>query len=396
MLLRLMTFYQVMPQFLDFLHIYASHHGRDRELRFSGFRTDKTLANPISGTVIHELGRSGRRYQLCFNLKTVSLKEQGDWKIRQAVFHHQFDIGQGTQLWIIGDPHASLKRHTAELFPEGKVYPTSFSTVQQGFKSSLEVHLNFAQWATLEWRWHILYLEERAEELTKPARIREKVHIEKLEPESLSDVQNWEERTNDTIMAMESNVNILRLQQKFYRDIVKDDSFPRREQRGCQQTVKSHNSQLEELICETQVQIMRAKVLVKTVADRKTILIQHLQTQHAIVSSKLTVTMYEQADRSAVEAIAVRIVTIVTLIYLPATFSSTFFSTDVVKYQDGEVFSKIALERFLQVTLPLMFLTFVSAGLWFWVEWRRRAQNSRRIRRYFLDLFSQETEKLEP
>ncbi|KZL78222.1 hypothetical protein CT0861_07799 [Colletotrichum tofieldiae] len=396
MLLRLMDFYQVMPQFLDFLHVYASHHGRDRELRFSGFRTDKTLVNPISGTAIHELGRSGRRYQLCFNLKTVSLKEQGDWKIRQAVFHHQFDVGQGTQLWIIGDPHAALKRHTAELFPEGKVYPTNFSTVQQGFKSSLEVHLDFAQWATSEWRWHILHLEERAEELTKPARIREKVHIEKLEPESLSDVQNWEERTNDTIMAMESNVNILRLQQNFYRDIVKDDSFPRKEQRGCQQTVKSHNSQLEELICETQMQIIRAKVLVKTVADRKTILIQHLQTQHAIVSSKLTATMYEQADRSAVEAIAVRIVTIVTLIYLPATFSSTFFSTDVVKYQDGEMFSKIALERFLEVTLPLMFLTFASAGLWFWIEWRRRAQNSRRIRSYFLDLFSQEAEKLEP
>lgn len=51
-------------------------------------------------------------------------------------------------------------------------------------------------------------------------------------------------------------------------------------------------------------------------------LIQHLQTQSALISSKLNASMYEQADRSAMKAIVVRIVTIVTLIYLPATFSS--------------------------------------------------------------------------
>ncbi|KAK2061269.1 hypothetical protein LY76DRAFT_673542 [Colletotrichum caudatum] len=388
MLLRLISFYQIMPQFSDFLHVYASRHGEDRELRFSGFRTDRVLANPVNGTVIPELGRSGRRYQLCFNLKTAAPKERGDWKIRQAVLHHQFDLGQGTQLWVIGDPHAALKSRIAGLFREGNTYPSSFSTVREGFRSSLEVHLDFAQWATSEWRWHILYLEEK----TKHARVREKAHIERLEPKSLSDVQNWEEKTNDAIMAMESNVNILKLQQNFYRSLVKDGDFPHPEKQACARAVADYDSQLEELICETQMQIARAKLLVKLVSDRKTILIQHFQTQNAIVSSKLTATMYEQADRSAVEAIAVRIVTIVTLIYLPATFSSTFFSTDIIKYQEGETFSTIALERFLQVTLPLMFLTFASAGLWFWIEWRRRAQNFVKIRNRLPDVFEPELE----
>ncbi|KAK1579744.1 uncharacterized protein LY79DRAFT_563307 [Colletotrichum navitas] len=393
MQLRLMTFYQIMPQFSDFLLVYASDHGRDRELRFSGFRTDKVLANPVHGTVIPELGRSGRRYQLCFNLKTAALKGREDWKIRQAVLHHQFDLGQGTQLWVIGDPHATLKSRIAALFREGNTYPTSFGTVEEGFRSSLEVHLDFARWATSEWRWHILYLEKKAEEFTKPARIRDKGHIEKLEPENLSDVQNWEERTNDAIMAMESNINILKLQQKFYRDLVKDDDFPGREKHGCTRAVANYDSQLEEHICETQMQIVRAKLLVKMISDRKTILIQHFQTQNAIVSSMLTATMYKQASRSAVEAIAVRIVTIVTLIYLPATFSSTFFSTDIIKYQEGEVFSMVALERFLQVTLPLMFLTFVSSGLWFWIEWRRRARDFLKIRSRLPDVFEPELEK---
>ena len=66
-----------------------------------------------------------------------------------------------------------------------------------------------------------------------------------------------------------------------------------------------------------------------------------------------------------------RIVTIVTLIYLPATFVSTFFSTDVVKYQGqdggpGEgVYSSTAMMRWLQVTLPLTAATLTVAWLAF-------------------------------
>jgi hypothetical protein len=68
------------------------------------------------------------------------------------------------------------------------------------------------------------------------------------------------------------------------------------------------------------------------------------------------------------ETIMLRIVTIVTLFYLPATFVSTFFSTDIVKYQtdpafpDGK-FSSTALYRWLQVTLPLTILTVSAAYL---------------------------------
>ena len=90
-----------------------------------------------------------------------------------------------------------------------------------------------------------------------------------------------------------------------------------------------------------------------------------------------------------------RIITIVTLVYLPATFVSvssvylptvhritqahslsimqTFFSTDVVKFQQqgveangGSSFSPIAMQRWLQVTLPLTVVTLFLA----WVTYR--------------------------
>jgi len=90
----------------------------------------------------------------------------------------------------------------------------------------------------------------------------------------------------------------------------------------------------------------------------------------------LTIKMHDVGAMSQKEAIAMRIITVVTLIYLPATFVSvsysslkqsclslrsleTFFSTDIVKYQDAGngSFSDVAMMRWLQVTIPLTVLT---------------------------------------
>ena len=70
----------------------------------------------------------------------------------------------------------------------------------------------------------------------------------------------------------------------------------------------------------------------------------------------------------------------------------TFFSTDIIKYQDqgsgnggngasprthSGSFPSIALNRWLQVTLPLTFLTFASAILWLRREDRKlKKENS--------------------
>jgi hypothetical protein len=113
--------------------------------------------------------------------------------------------------------------------------------------------------------------------------------------------------------------------------------------------------------------------------------------------------MHEVGALSIREAVAMRVITVVTLIYLPATFvsvrsllpsifplllnsSKTFFSTDVIKYQnqgggngtgsstgpfDGS-FSYVALMRWLEITLPLSFLTLGFGYLYFMYEERKR------------------------
>lgn len=101
---------------------------------------------------------------------------------------------------------------------------------------------------------------------------------------------------------------------------------------------------------------------------------------------ELTVSMHDIGLQAQKEAVAMRIITVVTLFYLPATFVSvslqqsletwyllnnmqTFFSTDIVKYQNNDdysaSFSVTAMVRWLEVTIPLTILTGGVAFWWF-------------------------------
>jgi len=113
--------------------------------------------------------------------------------------------------------------------------------------------------------------------------------------------------------------------------------------------------------------------------------------------------MWDQQHKTGLDAVAMKIITVITLFYLPATFVSTFFSTDVLKYQpedaesvavsstttstpvpsslppsppSKEQYSPLALERFFTLSIPLMAVTFACAVAWY--AWEKRNMNKRR------------------
>lgn len=165
---RVLSYYQVMPCFLDFLYIFGSKNGDKREsTRFSSFRTEKTFQNIHTALEIAPLRRSGKRYQLCYTLKSVTLKsvDKGSminktWRVRSAAIYHQFDVQFGTQLWIIGDPLEGIQDLVREHVHEHKNHSARYGTAAQSFSSSLNMVLHYAQWATEEWRWHVESSEE--------------------------------------------------------------------------------------------------------------------------------------------------------------------------------------------------------------------------------------------
>ncbi|KAK1719273.1 hypothetical protein BDP67DRAFT_504785 [Colletotrichum lupini] len=381
MLRRLLTHYQVMPQFLDFICLYGSSDTEDNGLRFSGFKSAKVLKNPTPAMCIPQMDRSGRAFQLCYNLKVTRWGEVDNtmsWTIEQYAVYHRFDVGTGVQVWMIGDPHAEIKERVGEMFRERGAHQSKFDTIDHALGSSLETHLALAAWVTSQWKRAVLDLGKIIHDLNlEIAYIEATFDRENQSSATLGEVQKWEDKTNETAIIMAFNVNVLKLFREFYKGLVHDENFPNRERWACQQEVHKFASQVDEVIDEAEMLASMATGLAKVVARKKASFIQFLQGQTAAVAYELNIKMFEQANQSATEAIAMRIITVVTLIYLPATFSSTFFSTDIVKYQDGESFSWLALTRFMQVTVPLMFLTFLIAGGWFWVESKKRSSPTR-------------------
>lgn len=128
-----------MPKYIDFLLVYGARE-EDGELPFSGFYTRPTLADPNPGHVITCLKRSGQVHELWYNLKAVGLQEtkpkepnERRWKIRQLAVYHHFDLGTGTSLWVIGDPHEAAKGVFSEVLSEAPCYQTSTWTMAERF-----------------------------------------------------------------------------------------------------------------------------------------------------------------------------------------------------------------------------------------------------------------------
>jgi hypothetical protein len=171
MLSDILTFHQVMPGFLDFLSLFGQR-SEPNDLKFSGFREQGILTNPPDGIAIEDLGRSGRHYQLCYNLKCVALKFENkgnfmlnEWSIRQAAIHHQFDVVNGNALWIVAKGNLDLQQRFKALTEknapsEGR----SFGTLVECLRSSLYTQLMYCHWATEDWRWYIKWLEQATDE----------------------------------------------------------------------------------------------------------------------------------------------------------------------------------------------------------------------------------------
>jgi hypothetical protein len=162
MLRRIMTYHQVMSAYLDFVSVFG-HQSRPRDLRFSGFCEETVLSDPPRGLLLPDLGRSGRLFQLCYNLKAPAPRDDQKTlkSIRQAAIHHQFDAVEGTSLWIVAKGDDLLKTRIEQMTgPRGRPEDRTFTTVTECFRSSLAVHLLLCNWSTEEWRWYIQSFED--------------------------------------------------------------------------------------------------------------------------------------------------------------------------------------------------------------------------------------------
>ena len=85
----------------------------------------------------------------------------------------------------------------------------------------------------------------------------------------VGEIQEWEDKTSTTMMALQANAEVLNLLKGFYKDLGEEDVFRTSDQ--CVQAIRAFSTQLDQFIYGIKMQLARAQHLRKTVADRKAI-----------------------------------------------------------------------------------------------------------------------------
>lgn len=164
-----------MPQFLDFVFPFGEQEC-SKDFHFTAFRKNDRYSNSNCVIGIPEIGRSGKLYEMCYNLRSAEQTTnppEWPWSIRQTAVYHSFDTTSGRTVWIIVKGNRLMYKRirnaidTSHKKGHGDGY--AFDSLYHSFLSSLKIQLIFCDWARENWRWYINVLEDEIRKLTDAA-----------------------------------------------------------------------------------------------------------------------------------------------------------------------------------------------------------------------------------
>jgi hypothetical protein len=293
MLSQILTVYQVMPAYLDFMFVFGSQSD-PRDLRFSGFRESLELKEPACSP---QPQRSGRHFQLCYNLKGVTLHSNNAenvklnaWSVRQAAIYHQFDVVHGTSVWIVTKGRLDLQQRFKTLTgSDARPEDSSFGDADQCFASSLAAHLMYCQWSTEDWREYLRWLEDVVDIEVRPLPQHSGAWIvyanvvqssmaiygeqgprtahRRYKPRDIQDIQHWKDKTSEASMILEANIAVIMGLRKFYVQLSTNKDFPLKEHSA--KALEGFMASIDGIIGEFEMHNARAKLLKDIISDRK-------------------------------------------------------------------------------------------------------------------------------
>ncbi|KAI2621256.1 hypothetical protein GGR54DRAFT_94494 [Hypoxylon sp. NC1633] len=161
-LTTLLTYYQVMPTFLDFILTFSI---RARPLAHAIFRQENYLETNSPEFSLPALGRSGIQIQHAFNLLSVERAghpdEKNQWPLRQIALYHSFDVTNGRCRWIILKGNQLMRRRIFSATKQHRCLKAKeITSPETSFVAALQVQTIVTEWCAESWAEYIDYLEE--------------------------------------------------------------------------------------------------------------------------------------------------------------------------------------------------------------------------------------------
>ncbi|KAJ9603080.1 hypothetical protein H2200_012375 [Cladophialophora chaetospira] len=205
--------------------------------------------------------------------------------------------------------------------------------------------------------------------------------------EELQQAQNLDGYVSDAVLVLKSNISVLAQIEAFYRRLADSGDLDPAFRTSIQTSVQRFLQRVESVRHDLQMHLDRLDVISRQITEYKNLLYGILEyqsmqaskvfAQEARSSAKrmedMTQKMQDMTLKTTLETVLMRIITVVTVFFLPATFVSTMMSTDMVNFKasDSGITSGStslgAVKLFLCISLTLMVGTFASGfGLYWW------------------------------
>ncbi|KAF2735006.1 hypothetical protein EJ04DRAFT_576404 [Polyplosphaeria fusca] len=204
----------------------------------------------------------------------------------------------------------------------------------------------------------------------------------------LQRIQFLEEKAQETVLVLGLNVEVLKELSQHYQYLKFYPAFPADILSGCEADLARFDRRVSNIVKDLQMLQTRTETLLRLLANRKGLLNNMLQYRSVKASEffakkaqesadnmeAMTTEMHQIAHKTIQETVSMRVITSVTLFFLPATFIATFMSTDIFQFDDGKQnFQVKGLRMYVAVAVPLTVLTFVA-----WYIFYRLAKRERR------------------
>ncbi|KAF2444640.1 hypothetical protein P171DRAFT_359811 [Karstenula rhodostoma CBS 690.94] len=185
---------------------------------------------------------------------------------------------------------------------------------------------------------------------------------ERLHFKDIQRIDLLEEQASEAVLVLKLNIEIVSILRAQYDNIVNDASFPEEISRDGKVGILQFYKSIDGLKDRFLKQLSRTEKLLIQLDHRKNSTFFMLQyrnmrqsRQSAVEMEKMTKNMEQVAHRTQQEAISMRIITLVTLFFLPATSIATIFGSGMVKFGDN---GKRSVWLYLAICMPLTWATF--------------------------------------
>lgn len=319
-------------------------------------------------------------YQCMYGLRFVELNGRGNlkkptsqWSLRQSAVYCNFQSTQANSVWIFVTPPK---------LAEGRLEDYLRACSRTSAPSPFDIHLLLLDTVTANWR---PYLVDLSAEIDKHAAQSLGASPDDQGPFTMAEcgerqaLMILDEKIKNAALVVKATADNAKAQLASYRSIKHLEES--RDPFETDPVSFMYLEQLRELeLLSTRIDALRSRLqgITKVVSIfldlANGIALQNLAKESGKENEemrKLSERMHELTKKSMQDAAAVKVLTILTLIYLPATVVSNFFSTSFVNSEPASgVGAHITISRdwwiFAAVSIPLTLLT-----LYVWLVWMR-------------------------